>query len=100
MANYQRILNRLVGSGIDGAKARKALSLNDPVTLTLHGKGITLNAVLSQGIVHLKAGDEIVAKAAYVPLDELDVEYEKRLQDDTLMDDELFLEAYFERFKD
>jgi len=100
LANYQRILNRLVGSGIDGAKARKALSLNDPVTLTLHGKGITLNAVLSKDVVHLKAGDEIMATAAFVPFDEFDIEYEKRLQDNTLMEDEHFLEAYFERFTD
>tara|TARA_Y100000310_G_scaffold234356_1_gene237286 strand:- start:2692 stop:2994 length:303 start_codon:yes stop_codon:yes gene_type:complete len=100
LANYQRILNRLVGSGINGAKARKALSLNKPITVALHGKDVILKAVLSQRIVHLKAGDETIAKAAYVPIDELDVEYEKRLQDDTLMDDELFLEAYFERFKD
>ena len=100
MANYQRILNRLVGAGIDGAKVRKALSLNEPVTLKMHGKGITLNVALSKDVVHLKDGDEIVAAAAFVPFDEFDIEYEKRLQDNTLMEDEPFLEAYFDRFTD
>lgn len=99
MANFERILQRLVSSGADGGKVRKQLTQGLNVHFHRGSETFTIIPAAEHLATFTKDGITL-ASTAFVPWDEIDAMYEEKLSYGTLFYDEDFLENYFARFQD
>lgn len=99
MANFERILQRLVSSGADGGKVRKQLTKGLSVNFHRNGESFTIIPAAEHLAMFTKDGITLTS-TQFVPWDETDAMYEEKLSDGTLFHDEDFIEIYFARFQD
>lgn len=97
MANFNRLLQRLVAPGVEGGNARRNLTRGMDVTFR-YNQDLQLTIVADGLVAYLRNGDITLASTTFVPWDQLDDLYEEKLLKDTLLDDEAFLDSYFWRF--
>ncbi len=98
MANFNRLLQRLVAPGVEGSNARRNLTRGMDVTFR-YNQDLQLTIVADGLVAHLKNCESILASTPFVPWDSSDDLYEEKLLKDTLLDDEAFLDSYFGRFQ-